>query len=127
MNSREKLLLFALVGIVGVGGFAIGAYMGFVKPLVAYNKTVRTTKDEVELEQQKWEPVLTERKKLDVARLKSLPHNAGDASSEYQNYLERMIAQTGLKIPTITPSQAVKAKPALGTPPNIKDVGHLTM
>ncbi len=137
MNARERLLLIALVAVVGVGGFGIGTYVWFVKPLLAYKKTIQTMNEEVNLEQEKLNTFLSERKKLEWARLKSLPIKPEDASSEYQNYLERMLEQTGyvndkkvegkgLKLLGINSTPAVKVKPV--TPiANVKEVGHLLM
>ncbi len=126
MNSRERLLVVALVAVVGGGGLFIGTYVWFVKPLVAYNKAIATQTDENNLEQDKWESFLRDRKKLELAKLKSLPLNPGDASSEYVSYLERMVAQTGLKLTGITPSQVIKMKPVAPVA-GIKDVGHQMM
>ncbi len=126
MNPREKRLLIALVLVVGIGGIGLGAYAWFVKPLLAYNKAIQTASDDRDMELLKWNTFEFEKKKLEWARLKSLPLNPGDASSEYENYLERMIAQTSLKVLGIAPSQAVKVKPT-GTVPNVKEVGHFLM
>ncbi|HZZ81257.1 MAG TPA: hypothetical protein VFE62_22325 [Gemmataceae bacterium] len=127
MNSRERMLMIVLIAVVGGGGFVIGTVVWFVKPLLAYNKTIDALKDDNDLEQLKWDTFQFERKKLELARLKSLPLNPGDASSEYSAYLERMMAQTKLRVVSIVPSQAAKVKPSAATPQGIKDVGHLVM
>ncbi len=124
MNPREKRLLFVLIAVVGVGGVALGTYLWFVKPLMAYNKTILTLSDDRDLEQLKLDTFELERKKLVWARLKSLPIKPEHASSEYRNYLERMIQQTKLKLEFIRPAKEVKVKPTSQFP-TVKDVGHL--
>jgi hypothetical protein len=132
MNARERLLLVALIAVVGFGGFGVGTYMWFVKPLLAFNKTIKTISEEKDLEEFKWNTFVKESEKLKWARLKSLPMKPENASSEYENYLERMIAQTrtdnradtGLKLISINSSPAAKVKPS-GAVPGVKEVGHL--
>ena len=126
MNPREKRLLSILIAIVGVGGVSLGTYLWFVKPLMAYNKTIQTMTDERNLEQLKWDTFEVERKKLAWARLKSLPITPQHAASEYQDYLGRMLEQTGLKVAGIAAGPALKVKPASQIP-GIKEVGHLVM
>lgn len=126
MNPRERRLLIALVTVVGVGGLGGGTYGWFVKPFIAYNKAIAAARGERDIEALKWSTFEEERKKLEWARLKSLPIKSEDAASEYQNYLERTIARTGLKLTNINSAQAVKVKPAsqIG---NVKEVGHLLL
>ncbi|HZZ81258.1 MAG TPA: hypothetical protein VFE62_22330, partial [Gemmataceae bacterium] len=108
-------------------GFVIGTLMWFVKPLVAYNKAIDALRDENDLEETKWLIFLQERKKLELARLKSLPMRASDAQSAYGFYLEKSIERSGLTVNAIVPSAPVKVKPAANSPQGVKDVGHLTM
>jgi hypothetical protein len=126
MNARERLLIVALSAVVGVGGFAIGTYLWFVKPLFAYNKAIATLRDETDLEQTKWDTFKFEHKRLELARLKSLPANPSDAASVYNYYLEKIVIQSGLALGSIQPSAPVKVKPVSAIP-NVKEVGHQLM
>jgi hypothetical protein len=126
MNARERLLLVALIAVVGVGGFAMGTYLWFVKPLLAYDKTILTMRQERDDEQFKWQTFQDEHKKLELARLKSLPAKASDAQSVYNYYLETAVRKSGLDLGSIQPSSPTQMKP-VSVIPNVKEVGHKLM
>jgi hypothetical protein len=126
MNARERLLLIALIAVVGVGGFGIGTYVWFVKPLAAYNKTIKTLEEERDAEAWKWDTFREEHKRLELARLKSLPVKPSDAQSVYNYYLEQSVRKSGLILGAIQPSSPTRMKP-VSTIPNVKEVGHQLM
>ena len=65
-----------------------------------------------------------ERKKLIMARFKSLPTAQSEASIEYVNYLHSVLPRAGLHHEEVTPAQnALKMKPVSNIP-GIKEVGH---
>ncbi len=126
MNARERLLLVALCAVVGVGGLAMGTYLWFVKPLVAYNKTIAAMHEENNLEQEKWNTFRLEHKKLVLARLKSLPAKPSDAQSAYTYYLEQSVHKSGLVLGAIQPSAPTRMKPVSAIP-GVKEIGHQLM
>lgn len=127
MNARERMLLVALITVVSVGGVGALTYLWFVKPFWAYNKTIETLTDEKNLEQAKWDQFKSEHKKLELARLKSLPANPADAQSVYNFYLEKTLKASGLTMGGIqTAATATRVKPT-GSIPSIKEVNHQVM
>ncbi len=127
MNPREKNLLVILIAIVGCGAALFIGVQWFWKPLQAYNKTIADLHEDNEKRADELQTFFKQRKKLDVARLKSLPTNAPLAASEYSRFLKTMLTDSGLAVEVIQPStQATKVKPS-PLVPEIKDVGHQTM
>lgn len=123
MNGRERKLVPVLGAVVGVGVIVIAGYSWFIKPLAAYNKTIRDMTDERDLEALKWQTFVVEHKKLELARLRSLPASPSDAQSIYNHYLAKTVKESGLELAGITPAAPTKVKPT-GTVPGIKEVGH---
>ena len=127
MNTREKTLVVALAAILFFGVVVIGGYYWFYVPLTDYNKRIATLQDDREKSQDEWNTFLHERKKLEFAKLKSLPANPGDAQSEYIiRYLEPLCERSGLSDVTITHTPVTEIKPVSAIP-GIKKVGHQLM
>jgi hypothetical protein len=126
MNARERLLLIALVGIVGGGLFLLGTWFWFVAPLKEYNTKIANLKKRNEELDQTMIQFLLDKKKLNLARTKSLPANPAEATSEYLAYLHPLLAKSGLTVDDVSPSQTAKMR-FQPTVAGIKEVGHQTM
>jgi outer membrane murein-binding lipoprotein Lpp len=123
MNGREKILLYVLVGAVVGGGLIFAGFSFFLYPLwAAHTKIVELDKDIEDLNQ-KVDTFNADKKRLDLARRRSLPINPEIASSEYLSYLQALLRDKKLEVKDIQPSPAVEVKPTPGFP-GIKKVGH---
>src|SRR5207245_1144638 len=111
MNARERNLLIVLVAVLTLGLFAIITHFWFIVPFKANRANIVTmaisnTKKQDEIEQFK-----AEQKKLVLAKAKSLPANANEASAVYINYLETVFRASGLHLDEVVPAQnAVEVK-----------------
>ncbi len=124
MNPRERTLLFALIAVLVLGVGVLGTYYWFVVPLKNYNLKIAAMKDENLKQKMMVEDFNSGKKKLAIARLKSLPATPNEASSEYVSYLHSVLGESGLKVEEVTPAQnAVDLKPVTNIP-GIKTVGH---
>jgi hypothetical protein len=126
MNSRERMLSIVLGVILGGGVLLFGGYFWFKKPLDTYNATIRSLQDEVDKKQFEFDTFQMERKKLVLARAKSLPPNPAEATNLYQIYLQHVLTSSGLSVEDVSPSQASRMK-FQSTVPGIKEVGHQMM
>lgn len=126
MNARERTLVVALLGVVGLGVFAIGAWVWFVVPLREYNARISSMQAENAEKQAEINLFRMERKKLVMARMKSLPASQNEASTEYISYLHPLLSESGLTPEEIRPSNPVDVKPVSNIP-NVKKVGHQVM
>jgi len=126
MNPRERNLLIVLAVILACGVGVYGIKRFFWDPLQTYNAEIDAMeKANAELSE-KLDTFNRERKKLTLARLKSLPADTNQASAEYMTYVRQVFESNGLSVEKVTPAAAVKVKPS--TPiPNVKEVGHLMM
>ena len=127
MNSRERLLLAALIVIL-VGG--VGTYFtleSFVKPLKAANARIADLEQETDDAQFTMDKFLMDRPKLDAARKKSLPLDPQLAASQYTaNYLQPLLRESGLIVEDVTHSNALDVK--LAKPiEDVKKAGHQLM
>lgn len=127
MNPREKKLLIALVSVVGLGIVAYGTWSWFVQPLQNYNRQIMAMRGDNDLKQIEVDSFTRDRRKLAIARLKSLPTTPNEASTEYVNYLYSVLPRAGLSVEEVTPSlNAAEVKPVTSIP-GIKKTGHQTM
>lgn len=126
MNAREKTLLTVLAAVVGLGVVSIGGWMWFVVPLKDYNARIRTMTAENKVKKAEIDQFMAEKKKLVLAKLKSLPANQNEASTEYINYLHPLFIESGLNPEEITPSNPVDVKPVSNIA-GVKRVGHQVM
>ena len=126
MNPRERNLLIVLIAIV-VGGVSLYAGVRFwLNPLQEYNRTIeRMTQENADIDFQ-LATFNQERRKLTLARLKSLPANPELAAAEYMAYLQPVLDKSGLAVEEMSHSQPQKIKPVSAIP-NIKEVGHQIM
>ena len=126
MNPRERNLLIVLIAIV-VGGVSLYAGVRFwLNPLQEYNRNIeRMTQENADIEFQ-LATFSQERRKLTLARLKSLPANPELAAAEYMAYLQPVLDKSGLAVEEMSHSQPQKIKPVSAIP-NIKEVGHQVM
>ena len=123
MNPREKNLLAALIAVVSLGVVALATWMWFVVPLRDYNRKIVVMQAENNKTQAQIDEFNAGRKKLALARIKSLPAS-DEAGSEYMNYLHTVLPENGLKVDEMTRSQnPVEVKP-VSSIPGIKKVGH---
>jgi hypothetical protein len=123
MNARERTLLIALVAILACGVGLYAAKRWWWDPLQDYNRTIERLTDENDQQDFKLATFQKERKKLVLARIKSLPSKPDQAASEYMAYLESLLANSGLKVEDLQKSTVQKVK--VVTPiPNVKEVGH---
>lgn len=126
MNAREKRLLGLLAGILGIGVFAIGVWVWFVVPLRDYNMRILSMREENDAKQVEIRQFLADKKRVVLAKLKSLPANQNEASAEYINFLHETFVESGVTPEEITPSAAVEIKPVSNIP-NVKKLGHQMM
>jgi hypothetical protein len=123
MNARERTLLIALVAILASGVGVYTAKRWWWDPLQDYNRTIDRLTDENDQQDNKLATFQKERKKLVLARMKSLSPKSDQAASEYMGYLESLLAPSGLKVEVLEKSSVQKVK--VVTPiPNVKEVGH---
>ena len=123
MNARERTLLIALVAILASGAALYAAKRWWWDPLQDYNKTIEKMTDENDQQDFKLATFQKERKKLALARMKSLSPKSDQAAAEYMAYLEPLLANSGLKVDDMTKTSVQKVK--VVTPiPNVKEVGH---
>lgn len=124
MNSRERNLLVILIAVVGGGGLLVGTYQWFFKPLNEVNKQIREVTEKRNDLQDQVDVFLQDRKKLELARTRSLPTNVADATFEYMSvYLQPILNASGMKDVNVTRTSAAEYK----FKPTIKDVktaGH---
>lgn len=126
MNSRQRIMTMILATVLGGGAIIFGVMFWFKTPLDNYNATIASLTAENQKKQEEFDAFQMQRKKLVLARAKSLPPNAAEATNEYQRYLQHVMTYNGLAVEDITPSQASKMK-FQPTIPGIRDVGHQMM
>lgn len=124
MSPRERLLLISLISVVGGGVALIGGYYWFWAPLKAYERTIvdmRAKNNDVQAEIDQFN---RDKKRMAMARVKSLPSNSNEASTEYVNYINWVLPKAGLRVEEVLPGQnAVEVKPVANIQ-NIKKTGH---
>ncbi len=121
MNARERTLMIALVAILASGAGLYAAKRWWWDPLQDYNRTIERLTDENDQQDFKLATFQKERKKLVLARMKSL--SPDQAASEYMAYLESLLPNSGLKVEELTKSSVQKVK-VVRPIPNVKEVGH---
>jgi hypothetical protein len=127
MTTRDKRFLIILSSAVaGVGLIAFLGLQWFWNPLQSYNTKIGGLRDDNEKLQADLELFFKEKKKLELAKLKSLPSKPDQATTEYLSYLKDALEGSGLRVETYTPSSPLKVKPPASVP-GIKDVGHQTL
>jgi hypothetical protein len=125
MNARERNLLIGLIVILGGGALLYAGNRWFLNPLQEYNATIAKLTEDNQTEQAKLALFEAEKKKLVVARLKSLPNNSADAIAEYMNYLKPLLEGSGLVGVDLKPGTAQDVKPlAANSSSNAKKPGH---
>lgn len=122
MNAREKILLVALVGILGLGIGGYAAKVWWLDPFKEYGAAIERLEDENQAIDTQLAVFYKDQKKLKLARLKSLPAVREQAEAEYMAYLNPLLARSGLNIEELRPGATQKLKPGTGTP-SVKDVG----
>jgi hypothetical protein len=125
MTQRDKsFLVILLSAVAGVGLASFLVYQWFWAPLRAYNATIDKMQDENEVLRREWNEFIKGKKRLDLAKLKSLPNKVDQATAEYVPYLEMTLHDAGLtQLGQVTPQSAVKVK-APASVPEIKEVDH---
>lgn len=126
MNNRERMLSVILIGIVGGGALLFGVVFWFMKPLGQYNASILALNAEIEQKQFEIDTYQMNRRKLTLARAKSLSSTPADATNEYHSYLHHVMTDNGLSVENITASTAARMK-FQPTVPGIKEVGHQVM
>jgi len=126
MNPRERNLSIILGTVLGGGALMLGVYFWFWTPLSQHKMAIAALNDDLQKKQDEITAFQKDRRKLVLARAKSLPPNAAEATTEYQLYLQHVMTMSGLTVEDISPSQASKMKfqPSV---PGIKEVGHQMM
>src|SRR5205823_4503305 len=126
MNAREKMLLFVFLGVLAVVVGFFGVKIWWYDSFVEYNaKIAELTKEVTETDEQ-LEIFQKERKKLTLARMKSLPPKEQEAAAEYMAYLNPLLSKSGLTVDELYKSPATKVKPVTAVG-NIKETGHQMM
>ncbi len=126
MNPRERNLLITLAAILVTG---VGLYAGwrwFIVPLREYNATIAQMTKENEFLEETVENFLRDRKKLEVARRRSLPAAKEQANLEYSAYLTKLLGASGLTFDTITPGEPLEVRVVTALP-GVKKTGHQIM
>ncbi|MSQ94603.1 MAG: hypothetical protein EXR98_08605 [Gemmataceae bacterium] len=126
MNARERNLLFVMAAIVVVGLALYSGRRWFWLPLQEYNETIRQMTEANEDVAEKLAQFDRDRKKLEVARLRSLPANLGEASLVYESYLKRILNSSALSFDEISHSAIQEVRMANAIP-NVKKTGHQSM
>lgn len=123
MNAREKLLLIALVGIVGLPGLFYGGKRFWWNPLMEYREQASKLQDDVDRVNEDVRRFREGQVNLNKARLRSLPASPEQASAVYHKYLKELLIDSGLSVDETTPQNVVKVKPAAPIP-GVTAVGH---
>jgi hypothetical protein len=123
MNARERTLLIGLVAILASGAALYAAKRWWWDPLQDYNRTIDRLADENEQQDFKLATFLKERKKLALARMKSLSPKPERAAAEYMEYLEPLLVNSGLKVDDLNKASVQKVK-VVNPITNVKEVGH---
>ena len=127
MNEREKKLAVVLGAVVGVGVVLFLGLNWFWRPLQAYNKTIEDLTTETDNRQAALKSFLKERKKLEVARIKSLPTNSNEANLEYTHFLQKALEESGLLMETLNPAANLTNVKPPASVPGVKSVDHKTL
>ena len=127
MSSRERLLMFALIGILvaGVGGYVVLKQL--IEPLRDLNSRISAQQEEINSAELALDQYMRDKPKLDAARKRSVPREAEQTASQYNiSYLQPMLAKSGLTVEDVSHSIATEAK--LPAPVGeIKKTGHQLM
>jgi hypothetical protein len=126
MNPRERNLLIILIAFVATGVGAFAGYRWFLVPFTEYNAMIRDMTKTNDDTKEIFDSFLDDRKKLELARLKSLPANQEKASLEYEQYLKSVLKKAGLNYDQISHSQAVEVK-VVNPITGVKKTGHQVM
>lgn len=126
MNPRERNLLMVLAGILVAGMGLYAGWRWFWVPLKDHNTTIARLKQDNEFLADTLEIFERDRKRLAVARLRSLPANKEQASLEYRPFLTQALRSSGLSFDQISHSdvQDVRVVTAI---PGVKKTGHQVM
>jgi hypothetical protein len=123
MNPRERSLLIALLAVLGTGTLLYAGNRWWLAPLQEYSRTIKTLTEENDEKDFQVATFNQERKKLALARLKSLPTKPEQAAAEYMAFLEFVLKDSSLNVEVVNKTAVTKVK--VVTPiPNVKDVGH---
>jgi hypothetical protein len=126
MTPRERNLLFVL-GAILLGGVALFAFQRwFITPLKDYNAAIADLREKNEANDAILGQFFVERKKLEMARLKSLPAKPEETSLVYQEFLKKVLRNSELDFEQITPGQLRDIEVAIPIP-GIKKTGHKMM
>ncbi len=126
MNARERKLLLVLLAILGTGIAGYGVKRWCYDPLVEHNAAIEKLAQENKDLDEQLATFQAERRKLTLARLRSLPANPEQAAAQYMAYLQPVLNKSGLAVDELSHSTAQKLKP-LTAVPNVKEVGHQVM
>lgn len=124
MTIRERKLMFALIGAVGVVVVAIVFMQWFWTPFQQANRDIERLDEEVNEKIKLISEARQEQKRLAKYKLTSLPHNPDQASADYAKYLKALLRLCGLTVDDLQgPSpNTLKAPAAQG-----KKAAHLTL
>jgi hypothetical protein len=124
VNTRERFLSVALLGvvIVGVGGFTANALL--LEPIWQRSRDKEALEKEIQTKRERVDQILAQRTKFERYRALSLPADVDTARREYEGYLRELLRKSG--IPTgstlVTPKQGDGH--AVPTLPNKEPIYH---
>lgn len=124
MTVRERNFLIVLfVGVAALMGVGILGYQWFVAPVREANRAIAELEDEVWQKQLLLRAVEHDRKKLAKYKALSLPNNPDQAQSDYFEYLQMLLRDSGLSVHVQGPPAGSLKAPA----PQGKKAGHVPL
>jgi hypothetical protein len=123
MNARERTFLIVLVAVLASGAGLYAAKRWWWDPLQDYNRTIEKMTDENNEQDLKLATFQKDRKKLVLARMKSLSPKPDQAADQYMAYLGPLLAKSGLSVDKMSKTSDQKVK-VVKPIPNVKEVGH---
>lgn len=124
MTVRERNILIVLfAGLAGLMLAAVLGYQWFVAPIQEANRAIAELEDEVWQKEQLIRGVRQDQKKLAKYKALSLPNNPNQAQTDYFEYLQMLLRESGLSVQVQGPPAGALKAPA----PQGKKAGHMTL
>jgi hypothetical protein len=125
MNTREKILLFALIGVVGLPALIYGGKRWWWDPLREYHAQAAKLQEDVNAINLDLENFHDGQARLNKARLRSLPADVDKASAEYNlQYLQPMLLKSGLAVEQVNAGKSVQKMKVVTPIQGVTTVGH---
>ncbi len=122
MTIRERNLMFTLLTVLGVGGGGLLFYKFLWAPLSDYRRQIATLEQENSDKEFQLMKLAKDRLHLERLRHMGLPSNLGQATSQYQEFLRKLLENSGMTVESVVPSLQAGRDPK-----DAKKSGHVTL